>query len=254
MSIPHRAVGSGPRTVIVSHGWFGSSQGWGLFPDYLDREAFTYVFADVRGYGVRKDESGHQTVEEIAGDIIALADEIGAQRFSLIGHSMSGAFIQRVLADAPDRVESLIGIAPVSSTPFPFDDAGRELFWGAIDDRDKRYAIIDYTTGNRNTPVWVHWLTDFSIATSTREAFANALEAWAAPDFADDVRGKELPVLLVVGEHDPALSKEFVEQYWVPLFPNSRIEVVPNAGHYPMFETPVNLATVIESFLKDNQG
>ena len=44
MSIPHRAVGSGTRTVIVTHGWFGSSQGWGQFPDYLDGEAFTYVF------------------------------------------------------------------------------------------------------------------------------------------------------------------------------------------------------------------
>jgi pimeloyl-ACP methyl ester carboxylesterase len=182
---------------------------------------------------------------------VAVADEVGAERFSLIGHSMSGAFIQRVLADAPDRVEALVGIAPVSCTPFPFDDAGRELFWGAIDDREKRFAIIDFTTGNRNTPVWVHRMADFSIATSTREAFANALEGWAAPDFADEVRGNDLPVLLAVGEHDPALSKEFMEQYWLPLYPNAKIEVIANAGHYPMFEAPVNLATVIETFLKD---
>jgi pimeloyl-ACP methyl ester carboxylesterase len=250
MSIPHRTVGSGPRTVFVSHGWFGSSEGWGLFPQFLDGEAFTYVFTDVRGYGARKHESGDQSVDEIADDILALADELGVQRFSLIGHSMSGTFIQRVLAKAPDRVEALVGIAPVSCIPFPFDDAGRELFWGAPDERAKRFAIIDFTTGNRNTPVWVDWMTDFSLATSTRNAFASVLESWAKPDFADDISGNEVPVLLVVGEHDPALSKEFVEKCWVPFYPNSTIEVIANAGHYPMFEAPVNLATVIEKFLK----
>jgi pimeloyl-ACP methyl ester carboxylesterase len=250
MSIPHRVVGSGPRTVFVSHGWFGSSEGWGLFPEYLDQEAFTYVFTDVRGYGGRKDEAGDQSVDEIAGDILALADELGVQRFSLIGHSMSGTFVQAVLVKAPDRVEALVGIAPVSCTPFPFDDAGRELFWGAPDNRANRYGIIDFTTGNRNTGVWVDKMVDFSLATSTRDAFANVLESWASPNFAEDVPGQDLPVLLVVGEHDPALSKEFCEQYWLPHYPKATIEVIANAGHYPMFEAPVNLATVIETFLK----
>lgn len=251
MSIPHRVVGSGPRTVLVSHGWFGSSEGWGLFPDYLDGEANTYVFTDLRGYGARKDVKGTQTLDEIADDLIAVADERGAERFSLVGHSMSGAFVQRVLARVPERVESLVALSPVSCTPFPFDDAGRELFWGAVDDRAKRFGIIDYTTGNRNTPVWVDWLVDFSLANSTRDAFANALEAWAAPDFADEVRGKDLPVLVLVGEHDPALSEDFAKTYWLPLFPNARIEVIPNAGHYAMFETPVNLATRIDTFLTE---
>ncbi|MDC5699368.1 alpha/beta hydrolase [Intrasporangium calvum] len=251
MSIAHRVVGSGPRTVIVSHGWFGSSEGWGLFPDYLDGEANTYLFADLRGYGARKDVEGSQTLDEIADDLIALADEHGAERFALVGHSMSGAFIQRVLAKVPDRVEALVALSPVSSSPFPFDDAGRELFWGAVDDRDKRYAIIDFTTGNRNSPVWVNRMVDFSLANSTRDAFANALEAWAGPDFADEVRGSDVPVLVLVGEHDPALSEDFARAHWLPLFTRAKIEVIPNAGHYAMFETPVNLATRIDNFLKE---
>jgi hypothetical protein len=32
-------------------------------------------------------------------------------------------------------------------------------------------------------------------------------------------------------------------------FPDAELEVLPNAGHYPMFETPVALATSIEEFL-----
>ena len=114
-------------------------------------------------------------------------------RFSIVGHSMGGALVQRVLALAPERVEALVGVCPVSSTPTPFDDAGRDLFWGAAEDRDKRYGIVDFTTGNRNTPVFVNSVVDWSLEHSTKEAFANVLEAWAKPDFEDEVKGKDLP-------------------------------------------------------------
>lgn len=251
MSIAHRSVGSGPRTVFVTHGWFGSADGWGTLPDYLDGDAFTWVFTDIRGYGQRMDEEGDQSLEESAGDIIALADELGVDRFSVVGHSMGGAVVQKVLALAPERVEALVGVCPVSSTPTPFDEAGRDLFWGAPEDRDKRYGIIDFTTGNRNTPYFVNAVTDWSLEHSTKDAFARVLDAWATPDFADDVRGKELPVLVAVGEHDPALGKETCDQTWMQLFPNARLEVVANAGHYPMFEAPVNLATLLNDFLKE---
>ena len=138
---------------------------------------------------------------------------------------------------------------PVSSTPTPFDEAGRELFWGAPEDRDKRYAIIDFTTGNRNTPGFVNAV-DWSLEHSTKEV-AKVLDAWAKPDFAEDVKGKEVPVLVLVGEHDPALGQETCEQTWMQLFPKVRLEVIANAGHYPMFEAPVNLATRINNFLKE---
>lgn len=251
MSIAHHVVGSGPRTVFLTHGWFGSSDGWGSFVDYLDGKAFRYVFTDVRGYGQRKAEAGDQSLAETAGDIIALADELGVERFSLVGHSMGGAVVQKVLALTPDRVDAMVGISPVSSMPTPFDDAGRDLFWGAPDNRENRYGIIDFTTGNRNTPTFVNTLTDWSLEHSTRDAFANVLEAWAHADFSDEVRGNEVPVLVTPGEHDPALGLATVEQTWLPLFPNARVEVIRNAGHYPMFEAPVNLATVIEAFLTD---
>lgn len=250
MSIPHRTVGTGPHVVLLTHGWFGSADGWGQFPDYLDQKAFTWVFTDIRGYGARMDEEGDQSIEESARDLIAVADELGAQRFSLVGHSMGGAVVQKVLALAPDRVASMIGISPVSSTPTPFDDDGRALFWGAPDKRENRYGIIDFTTGNRNSPAFINSVTDWSLEHSTKEAFARVLDAWANPDFADEVRGSTLPVLVTPGEHDPALGAETVEATWLQLFPNATMEVIANAGHYPMFEAPVNLATVISTFLR----
>lgn len=250
MAIPHRVVGSGPHTVFCLHGWFGSADGWGDFPDYLDTDAFTYVFTDNRGYGARMDEPGDYTLDEVARDILALADELGAKTFSILGHSMGGAEVLRVLALAPERVERLIGVTPVGAQPVPLDEAGHDLFFGAPDDAGKRFGIIDFTTGNRLTPTFVQSIVDWSLTHCTVEAFRGAVVAWTTPDFLSEVEGSTLPILVIPGEHDPALGEATVLQTWKPYFPNCTIEVMPNAGHYPMFETPVALATSIERFLK----
>src|SRR5487761_842755 len=97
-------VGSGDHRVIALHGWFGSALGWGQLTDYLNTAQFTYVFPDSRGYGSRRDERGEFTMAEAAADAVELANRLGWQRFSLVGHSMSGVAIQHVLGQAPRRV------------------------------------------------------------------------------------------------------------------------------------------------------
>ncbi|MFH9202078.1 alpha/beta fold hydrolase [Streptomyces anulatus] len=90
MSMPHRLIGSGDHQVLVLHDWFGTSSGWGPVLDYLDGDAFSYALLDYRGYGDRKTVGGVYTLAEIADDALALADELGWETFSLIGHSMGG--------------------------------------------------------------------------------------------------------------------------------------------------------------------
>lgn len=256
MSIPELVVGEGPTKVIALHGWFGSAGGgWGGYPDLVDPAAYSVAFLDYRGYGARQDVAGPYTLETISQDTLALADQLGWDRFTLLGHSMGGVAIQRVYADAPDRVDALIGVSPVHSTPFPWDDDSWALFDGAAQQDGNRFGIIDFTTGNRNTATWVNRMVASSVAGSTREAFGSYLAAWGKADFADQVPSTDqVPVTLLVGAHDPALSEDFVRGTWLQTYPAARIEVVANAGHYPMFETPVNFTTLVEQALAGLPG
>ncbi len=244
-----RVVGNGPHTVICLPGWFGSSTGWGHeFDAMLDTKRHRYLFVDYRGYGERKEVAGDYTLDEIAQDVLEVADEFGADRFSLIGHSMGGTAVQRVLAMAPERVDALIGISPVGASGVPFDDEGWALFSGAATDDSNREAIIDITTGNRLSARWIDSIVQHSIGHSTREAFGAYLDAWAKTDHSAQVPAHDRS-LAIVGEHDPALGEEAVRATWMQQHPSSQLEVMANAGHYAMFETPVRLVTVIEEFL-----
>src|SRR5260221_7713487 len=147
MANSHVMVGKGPNKVIALHGWFGSARGWGPFAQVLDEARFSYAFIDYRGYGASKALKGKYTMAEIAADTLALADSLGWERFSLIGHSMGGKAVQQVLADAPKRVQKLVALTPVPASGVPFDDEGWKLFSSAAASAPARKGIINFSTG-----------------------------------------------------------------------------------------------------------
>jgi pimeloyl-ACP methyl ester carboxylesterase len=243
-------IGSGDHHVVALHGWFGSARGWGSLPDYLDRSAFTYAFMDLRGYGGRREAAGDFTMQEAATDAVALADELGWDRFSLVGHSMSGQAIQHVLVQAPGRVRRLVALNPVPATGMPMDSASWALFSGAAANRGNRFAIINFTIGGRLPAAFVDHIVQHSLDHSSVGAFGAYLQSWAKDDFSDQVKGNPAAVKVIVGEHDPALSAAVMEQTWLRFYPGAELEVVRGAGHYPMFETPAALAASVEEFLE----
>jgi len=250
MSLGYETFGSGSHKVIVLHGWFGDETFMRPMRDALDGAEFTYIFPAYRGYGASKRLTGAYTVEEIASDVLALADKLGLDRFSLVGHSMGGKFIQRVAADAPARVKRMVGVTPVPAAAVPFDDQGWGLFSGAAASLDNRRGIIGFSTGSRLTATWVDAIAKHSEATSTREAFGAYLLAWAKSDFHQAVMGSEIPIKVIVGQYDGAINEPTMQATFAQWYKHCQIEVMPNSGHYPMNETPVALATSMEAFLR----
>jgi pimeloyl-ACP methyl ester carboxylesterase len=243
-------VGSGDHHVLAIHGWFGSARGWGSFPEFIDGSAYTYVFMDLRGYGARMRTAGRFTVDEVAADTIAVANDLGWDRFSMVGHSMGAKFAYRVLLQAPDRLRALVGLNPVPAGAVPMDEQGWALFSGAPKEPENRAAIIDFTTGNKLTRTFINHIVQHSLDNSTVEAFAAYLQAWAKSDLTAAARVDTVtPVKLIVGVNDPTLSADVMEQTWRVTFPDAELTILSDAGHYPMFESPVSLATSIEEFL-----
>ena len=251
MTIGHELHGSGPELVLVLHGWFGDHTAFSPMLPYLDTDTFTYAFMDCRGYGASRDIDGKHTMAEISADAIELADHLSWDRFHIIGHSMGGMAMQRVALDATQRAKCEVAITPVPASGVPLDADQTALFSGAADSDDNRRTILNFTTGGRNSRSWLDYKVKRSRETTTREAFADYLVAWTKTDFADEVRGLELPILVLIGEHDPAFTQTAMEQTYSAWLPKASLAVITNAGHYPMDEAPVNLATRMESFMRE---
>jgi pimeloyl-ACP methyl ester carboxylesterase len=97
--------GTGPPVLliqgvgVVGNGWAPQVEGLG--------SQLTLVSFDNRGIGGSVGGDGRLTIEDMAGDALAVMDALGFERFHVVGHSMGGVIAQEVALSAPTRVSSL---------------------------------------------------------------------------------------------------------------------------------------------------
>jgi aminoacrylate hydrolase len=102
----YETSGSGPPLVLVS-GLAGSASFWRLQAPRL-AERFTVVTHDHRGVGRSSRDAIAYSIEQMAGDTLALMDHLGIDRAALIGQSTGGAIGQHIAATRPDRISRLV--------------------------------------------------------------------------------------------------------------------------------------------------
>ncbi|CAL9590755.1 alpha/beta fold hydrolase [Streptomyces sp. enrichment culture] len=249
-TLPHELHGDGAHRVFAVHGWFADRSAYAAVVPDLDRTAFTYALVDLRGYGRAADAAGPYTTGEAALDLVELADRLGWDRFSVVGHSMGGAIAQRLLTVAPHRLRRIVGVSPVPASGLALPPEQWELFADAAHRAENRRAIIDITTGGRRPAAWLERMVARSLEVSDAKAFRAWLDSWALDDFHAQVEGAQVPALAVAGGLDPALSAEVMRQTWMTWYPRAELHELPAAGHYAMDETPLELIRVVEDFLR----
>lgn len=244
--------GDGQEKVMVVHGWKTDHTCFEALMSSLDAERFTFIFVDQRGYGKSSDLSGPFEVQQVAKDMVELADSLDWDRFHIVGHSMGGKVIQRIMADHPERIKSGIGITPCPACQIPFDDEGWQLFSSSDVNLENREKVFRLSTADRYTDNWYRKITQSSSGMSRAEAFRDYLDSWVNYDLVEDIQGCAVPVKVIVGENDPDLNLEAMRNTYQVWLKNCELVELKNCGHYPMFEAPLNLAAEIENFLVEH--
>jgi pimeloyl-ACP methyl ester carboxylesterase len=251
MTIGYDRVGAGPLPVIVTNDWIGDTSTWDGARPYLDTTRFSWVFADLRGYGCSRGMAGRFDLGEAAGDVLDLAATLGMQRFFLVGHSMSSLVALHLAQQAPERVMAAVGLTPPPPGGFGADEAMMAMLReAALGDDAFRVASLKANWGDRLSDGWVAFKAARWGEAADRPAVAAYATMFARDGLPDRSRRIRIPVLAVAGEEDaPPMRGEAVRTALAPLCDRLTVVALARCGHYPMQECPPLLATVVERFL-----
>lgn len=99
--------------VVFVHSLAGNSSHWAAQLDHL-RRSRRAITLDLRGHGRSEPpRDGDYSLAGMAGDIAAVADTLGLDRFVLAGHSMGGGVALTYAGAHPERVAGLILVDPI---------------------------------------------------------------------------------------------------------------------------------------------
>jgi len=277
------------RDVLIVHGGPGmpfSSPIAGLQP-LTDEYRFHYY--DQRGCGQSTRPidrfSSSNTYENMSeldrtlgigaqiADIERIRRILNQDRLILIGHSWGGFLASLYAAEFPDRVETLILVAPANVLIMPQPDADSDLFASVRSrlDEDEQVEFdafmgdyMDFKTlYNLSEQDLVKKQLDFGeyyakvlgvTADFPDQGDPGGWMVWAQyvsmgqrHDYSTSLAVVDVPVLVIHGGGD--LQSEKASRLYADSFPNASFEVISGADHFSFEQQPDAFADIVRSFL-----
>jgi 3-oxoadipate enol-lactonase len=116
MTLHHELSGPEDAPVVLMGSSLGTSlQMWDGQLPLADR--LRLVRFDHRGHGASPSPPGPYEIADLAGDVLALMDELGIERAHYCGLSLGGMIGMWLAANAPERIERLVLICTSAHMP-----------------------------------------------------------------------------------------------------------------------------------------
>ena len=252
-----RKVGENGPDFVVLHGLFGSGKNWRSFAGSLEDD-FQVWTLDARNHG----DSPHadsMSYQQMAEDVARFFAENELENVILLGHSMGGKTAMQLALQFPDRIAALIvvDIAPVCydhlHKQLKLIEAMQELDLAgemsrseiekklAVKIPEKRLLSFLMTNLNRQNG-------QFQWRIGLEQIAAGMPDLLNYPELKSVFKG---PVQFIGGENSAYLKFEYhalIRKY----FPESRITMLDNCGHWLHVEQPVAFQKTVNEFLQDN--
>ncbi len=256
-------AGEGGRPVVLIHG-FTADRGEvdGVLGPLADR-GWHAVAPDLRGHGAsdHPTDAGAYSLDIMAGDVLALADELGWDRFALVGHSMGGAVAQVVALDHPERLTGLVLTStfhgPVPGITVDLVQLGcwvvREAGMSALADAmaarraDNPDSIAAFERLQEARPGYAEQSRARLEATSPDMWMAMTPQFVAQADRLERLATLPVPTAVVVGELDSTMLGDC--RRLAATIPGATLTVIPDAGHVPQVENPDAWWNALSGFL-----
>ena len=219
--------------VILLHGGMGNADHFGFqLPALLD--TFHVIAIDTRGHGRSTLGKGKLGYHVMAGDVLAVMDELELGKAALVGWSDGGAVALDLAIHHPTRVDRLFILGT------NYDARGSKPRTGKPSATFTGYAA--------------KCRADHAKLTRRPRSFAAMIAAmrpvWRSPGgfTRDQLRGIGAPAMITLGAHDEIIERHQIEEM-ARLIPDGRLRVFDDASHFALWQAPDEVNAALVGFL-----
>jgi pimeloyl-ACP methyl ester carboxylesterase len=230
--IRYKVAGHEGESVVLVHGLSGSTRWWTENIEALARRYRVYL-VDLPGFGAMRRAPVHQGVHATTTWLIRWMEAVGVQPANLVGHSMGGSICLRIAVERHDLVKRLALVAPA--------------VWFGRNSIFSRIAPLMSETRSFS-PRFFATLSYDALRAGPATLLRSAYDLLKVRS-ARDLETLQAPTLLIWGELD-AIVPVSVGYQLRRIIPNSRLLVLKDANHVPMFHDARRFNAALLHFLR----
>jgi pimeloyl-ACP methyl ester carboxylesterase len=220
--------------VVLVHGFTANiERSWietGVLPD-LARD-YRVIALDLRGHGRSDKPHDPRAYDEVGLDVIRLLDHLDISRAHVVGYSLGGIIVAKLLTTHPERfLSAVLGAAAYRRGQSERSDRQAEAAAREIEAGVYRALVVSTAPTDEPAP------DEAAIRQRSRDiarmndvsAHAALMRARRALLVTDaEIAAVRVPALAVVGAADPALPRIRAMQ---AVWPGLELQIVPGAAH-----------------------
>jgi 3-oxoadipate enol-lactonase len=241
-------VGAG-EPVLLHHGYTGAHDVFlnEIAPRLADR--YRCIVMDARGAGESAHPADGYTIEQYVLDVIGLADALGLDRFTYVGHSMGGGIGMQLALEHTDRLNKLVLVAPIPSggvTPMPELRERNRALRAAPDGRATMLRERRLMDVRDKSDQKIELALDRALAVSEGH-YEQSWETMEEFNVTDRLSELTTPTLIIAGAADGLAAANVND--WQRL-PNATLHVFSRVGHGIPGDVPEEFSAVLGDFLE----
>jgi pimeloyl-ACP methyl ester carboxylesterase len=264
----HAVIGGEGPPLLLVHGWPENWYAWRLLMPALARD-FEVIAVDQRGIGLTDKPTGGYDTRTLAGDLVALMDALGHERFAVVGHDTGLIISYALAADHPHRVDR-VALAEVPGPPgvvpspplfvpgpinnrlwhIPFNRVNDVLTEQLVRGREDIFFGYEFAIQGGKLPddVVNYYFRMFSDPDALRGSFGfyRAWDTTLAQNEQRKTRPLTMPVLAIGGAESWG---EEVGNAMKLAANDVQTVVIPGAGHWVAEQAPEEILAALTAFL-----
>ena len=193
------------------------------------------------------------SLPDLANDVLAFMDALGLSQGFLVGLAVGGMLALQLATECPSRVSGLVLLDTPLVVPEATATYARRRAETVL--REGMAAVVDQSISRSFPPPVAAACPQVMSAYRARflqndpHGYALASLAALEVDFRGAAAGIDLPVLVLVGEHDLLFPPEQA-QMLARALPQATYHVIPGAGHFPPLQAPEAVRKLVVTFLE----